>query len=209
MEYTEIKKTHVYELLYPFAAKALGLANLFLRNNSDIVVTYHGNKYCGPDDTADNAMSRLTVRCKVRKHGTVHFTPYMDENEELKYNVYVNDDLVARISSIEWELIRPKVYGDFTEYFIEHGKAIGAYQYLLKHTEMRTQPFIISHYRDFVRGFRQTLHVNFGRFTGTTLAHPVEIMFDSEFAYGTPVHEHAVVAKTTDNRLMLITTSLN
>ena len=208
MEYTVKNKQHVYDMLYPFAARALGLKNLIMRNNADFSVRYHSNRYCTDRDNADNAMHKLTVECDFGKAGKVFFIPFSVLDADIYgYNVFVADENVAKIGPYEWEIIRPKVYGNFTEYFSEFSSAIDAYQYVrgLK----AAQPFILNHYGHFFSSFRSTLYSRASEFEADTLESPVTFNFNSDDIYGVPVHEQTVVTKTADNRIMLAIMPMN
>ena len=216
MEYKIIEKSHVYELLYPIVAKALGMKNLFMRGKDDMLVRYYSNSCCTGDDNADNAMSRLTVECVVHNRGTVMFVPDCVAGHvplpTPHYGVYVEDNLVMRLNPTEWELVRPKVYADFTEYFTEFSKAIVAYESVAKHIRiagqgMSPRQFIVNHYGTFVRSFRYAIHTNLFKFSAMSMVKPVEIMFNIND--DSDIHEHAVLTKTVNGRLMLIATSLN
>lgn len=214
MEYRIIEKSHVYELLYPMVANVLGMSNLFMRVPSDMEVKYYSNSYCDNGDNADNAMSRLTVECTVRNRGTVCFVPSRKypavgdtgDAYAFEYGVYVQNRLMLTLSPAEWELIRPKVYGDFTEYFMEFSKAVSAYQQIAGWGSS-ARPFIVKHYGMFVRSFRCAIHTNLFKFSAASMTKPVEIMFNSENV--SDLREHAVLTKTVNGRLMLIATSLN
>ncbi len=208
MEYTVKNKQHVYDLLYPFAARALGLKNLIMRNNPDFVVRYHANKYCTDRDNADNAMHKLTVECDFGKAGKVFFIPFRVLDADIYgYSVFVDDEQVAKIGPYEWEIIRPKVYGNFTDYFSEFSSAIDAYQYV--YGLKAAQPFVLNHYKQFFSTFRETLYTKASEFEADTLVSPVKFNFNSDEIYGTPVHEQAVVTKMADNRLMLAVMPMN
>lgn len=212
MEYKEKKKLHIYDLLYPFAARALGLKDLVIRNNPDFAVRYFSSKYCVETDNPDNALSHITVYCEFGKAGRVVFMPFLvvptASIRQYGYLVFVNDEQVAKLSPMEWEIIRPKAYGDFTEYFSELSSAIACHQYVTAHNA--AQPFIIKEYADFFASFRETLYNKIDTFAGDEMGRGVSFVFNSETIHGDPVVEYAVVAKTAiDNRMMVAVSSLN
>ena len=208
MEYAIKQKTHVYDLLYPFAAKQIGMKSLSVRDNKSFAVKYHSNKYCSATDNADNAAGRMTVECDMGNSMKVLFIPCKYEDLDcIEYNVYVNDDYITKLTSMEWEVIRPKIYANFTEYFNEFGNAIEVFQQLS--LQGTVHPFILSHYKVFFESFRDMLYSQTKNFTSDGLPNAVDFIFKSKDIYGQPVCEHAIITKTFDNRLMLHVYSLN
>lgn len=203
MQYTEKHKSEILDLLYPFAAKMLGLgSSLHVREDNGFAVRYHSNKYCAQGDGIDNAMHKLTVECDFGERGTVYFIPYPLFNATVfGYRAYVADEEVANIGPYEWEIIRPKVYSNFSEYFDEFRMAIDAFQFVVK--RRAADEFILEHYVRFFASFRKTLYSQVPKLSGANFPKSVEFAFESDSIYERPAHEQVIVNRILDNRLMM------
>ena len=173
MKYTEIKKKHVYDLLYPFIANAVGISDFNMRNDPDFKVEYHSNKLCFDGDNADNAMHKLTLECSSRKIGKVYFIPKTNGG----YGLYSETDMLTELSANEWEIIRPKVFDDFTEYFREVGIALETYQMMYDMADFNQ--FIRTHYSFIFAAFRTTLQESLNVVSTKSMNEPVDILFSS------------------------------
>ena len=209
MEYAVGTKKHVYDLLYPFAAKLLGLKSLYLNDDRNFSVRYYGNKYCTEKDDANNAIRKITVECDFGRLGKLYFMPYpiKDGTGKYGYRAYRFDEMVADITPVEWEVIRPKVYSGFSEYLSEFSAAVSAYGEIAMSKDYT--PFIRNHYETFFEIFRATTYEAVPTLKGTGLNESVSLLFSRPDVYGRFSKEHAVIMKTLDDRMILHVASLN
>lgn len=209
MNYSVKNKKHSFDFLYPYAARALGLKNLIPSRSMPMEVTYSSNQFCGRWDNGDNAVHKVTVTCRIGDD-YVKFMPYRtsDAVESYGYFVYVNGKRFERLTPTEWAVIRPKVYGHYTEYFTEMDRTIAAYQKLYRE---KKSTFILSQYQPYLCSFRDALPniTADAKYMADPMFKPVSIKFNSDSIYGVPVHEEVAITKTVDNKLMISTYSLN
>ena len=209
MKYAVRNKTHVFDFLYPYIAKLMGMKSLNINDNPAFDVVYYINKFCTDGDTADTSLHKLTVECDFGFGRNAYIIPSLlpGHVSEYQYDIFCGQDHAATIGPVEWELIRPKAYCNMTEYCQEISSAVNAYQFL--HKNKCCEPFIIEYYRDVVSLFRQTLIEKHAELPGDDMTCAVSFSFNSDSIYGEPTHQNVMVSRTMDNRLMLSTASLN
>ena len=192
MEPTVKQKSRICELLYPFAANMLGISPVMMTLDDEFSVSCYPNHYCSEDEEVDCVLHKVTVECDFGKRGNVTFMPFMVFDDDIfEYAVIVNGDEVTKIGPMEWEVIRPKSYCNFTEYFNEMSKAVSAFQYL--YACQAAHPFILKYYRGFFESFRTTLYKNVNNYDGKDMTDPVEITFNSQSIYGEPACEQVFI----------------
>ncbi len=202
-------KKYAYDPLYPFAANLLGLTPSYMKDGEKFTVKYYRNSYCRPADTVESAINKITVEMEFQEHGKVLFKPYpMFNGTVYGYKVYVNSAQRAEIGPYEWEVIRPKIYGDFTEYFTEMKSAIDAFSYISKYKA--ADKFILNHYAEFISSFRTVLYNRVGTYNGEGLPEPVSITFNDPKIYGgKTVCEEAFIIRDINKYMTVYVAQLN
>jgi len=205
MEKTVKHKTYSYGLLAPYVAHLLEIDKFDL---DDLVVKYHMNKYCELDDCPDNAMYKMTLECGFGDGRSLMLVPFKMTTMSYGYHARSDNRTLGTIGPMEWDVIRPKVFDTFTEYFEEMRMAVESYEFLYKYKVACM--FVLEFYAVTMQKFRTDLYETLPDYSGETMSKPVTINFTDNKLYGElPIYETVLVSKTYDDRLMLSIASMN
>jgi hypothetical protein len=198
-------KTYSYGLLAPYVAHLLDMDKFEL---NDLIVKYRANKYCDTDDCPDNAMHKMTLECGFGDGRTIVLEPFRMMATCYGYHARLNNKTQGTIGPMEWDVIRPKVFDTFTEYFEEMRVAVEAYEFLHKYKV--ACGFVLNFYSVTMQKFRNDLYETLPDYDGDSMSKPVAINFTDKSLYGElPIYETVMVSKTYDDRLMLSVASMN
>ena len=205
-------KMHVHDYLYAYVAKVAGERELILSNRNDIKILYFASEYCGVTDTPDVSIDKYIIECRFDDGRAVIFTPVsLIDNDVLGHTVYYKDASgVREISTVgpyEWDVIKPKIYTTFDEYFREINIALTAYDFLF--STKACDPFIANHYGIFFDSFRKFLYENYSRCESKYFDKSVMFDFAGEWSGSFQLREAAMMSKMSDGNLMLSRYSMN